>query len=154
MRRLAALAFLLVLAACASPVDSEQLRQCRLVLPALHPDGTDIRESRVAPASLGRQGVRIDYTAQEPGAASKAHHTACGFAGTALQGDRLDLVALETERGPLGEARLIYLKRFWLGTSAASEAKGVEPPPNVPEISPGLAFAIQQLVNDRQSLAL
>src|SRR5205807_10028083 len=40
-----------------------------------------------------------------------------------------------------------HLTRFWLGTSAASEAKGVEPPPNVPEISPGLAFAIQQLVN-------
>ena len=102
------------LPACGRVTDSEQLRLCRLILPVLHPEGTEIREIRVGPASVGRSGVRIDYSAREPGAASKAHFAACGFGGTTFERDRLDLVTVETDEGALGEARLLYLKRFWL----------------------------------------
>ena len=125
--------------------DSEQLRLCRLILPVLHPEGTDIREIRVGPASVGRSGVRIDYSAREPGAASKAHFAACGFGGTTFERDRLDLVAVETDEGALGEARLLYLKRFWL---SEAEREGVAPPaPEVPQLPAAAAYALQQLVN-------
>src|SRR5437660_539816 len=104
----------LVLAACGRVTDFEQLRLCRLIPPVLGPEGTEIREIRVSPVALGRSGLRIDYTAREPGAASKAHFVACGFAGTTFERDRLSLTAVETDEGALGEARFLYLNRFWL----------------------------------------
>src|SRR5438309_843644 len=83
MSRIAALALLLLLAACAAAVDTEQLRVCRLVLPALHPGDSEIREVRSLPAVLGTQGVRLDYTAREPGETqAQAHFATCGFDGT------------------------------------------------------------------------
>src|SRR5262245_42078642 len=96
----------LLLAACGRVTDSEQLRLCRLIPPVLHPEGTEIRQVRIGPANVGRSGLRIDYTAREPGAANKAHFVACGFGGTTFERDRLDLVAVETDEGALGEARL------------------------------------------------
>jgi branched-subunit amino acid ABC-type transport system permease component len=133
-------------AACGRATDSEQLRLCRLVPPVLHPAGTEIREVRIAPASVGRSGVRIDYAAREPGTASKAHFVACGFGGTTFERDRLELVAVETDGGPLGEARLLYLKRFWL---SEAEREGVAPPApdRLPQLSTAAAYALQQLVN-------
>jgi branched-chain amino acid transport system permease protein len=135
----------LALAACGRVTDSEQLRLCRLIPPVLHLEGTEIREIRVGPASVGRAGVRIDYAAREPGAASKAHFAACGFGGTTFERDRLDLVAVETDEGALGEARLLYLKRFWL---REAEREVVTPPaPEVPQLPAAAAYALQQLVN-------
>ena len=135
----------LALAGCGRVTDLEQLRLCRLILPVLHPEGTDIREIRVGPAPVGRSGVRIDYWARGPGAGSKAHFAACGFGGTTFERDRLDLVAVETDEGALGEARLLYLKRFWL---SEAEREGVAPPaPEVPQIPAAAAYALQQLVN-------
>jgi len=149
MRRLAALAFLLVLAACAGAVDTEQLRVCRLVLPALHPGDTDIREIHSSPALLGEQGVRVDYTAREPGEAEAgAHFAVCGFAGTLFHGKRLDLVALATDRGRLGEARLTYLNRFWLSAFAVAAQDAITiAPARVFEVPLAFAYAAQQFVN-------
>src|SRR5205085_3308299 len=60
----------------------------------------------------------------------------------------LDLVAVETDQGPLGEARLAYLKRFWLAAFAvAVEAAGEGAPPDVIEVPLALAYGAQQLVN-------
>ena len=80
MRRLARLAVmlsLLPLAACLGSVDSEQVRVCRLVLPALNPEGTALREIGYAAAALGRQGVRIDYEAREPGEGPRRRYATC-----------------------------------------------------------------------------
>ncbi len=126
--------------------DSEQLRLCRLILPVLHSEGTEIREIRIGPASVGRPGVRIDYAAREPGAARKAHFVACGFGGTTFERDRLDLVAVETDEGALGEARLLYLKRFWL-SEAEREATAPPASDRLPQLSTTTAYALQQLVN-------
>ena len=136
----------LLLFGCGRVTDSEQLRLCRLVPPVLHADGTEIRELRVGPAALGRSGLRIDYAAREPGAASKAHFVACGFSGTTFERGRLDLVTVETDEGPLGEARLLYLKRFWL-SEAEREGAARLPPEKLPELSSTAAYALQQLVN-------
>jgi branched-chain amino acid transport system permease protein len=162
----AALPFVLVailiaplLAGCGSAVDSEQLRICRQVIPALDPDGTEIREMRYAPSRIGPPGVRIDYVARAPGAlapsasapsasapASSVHHVACGFAGGTFSADRLNLVAVETDRGPLGEARLYYLKRFWLG-SAEADAVRIGGEAAVPVLPPSIAYGAQLIIN-------
>jgi branched-chain amino acid transport system permease protein len=146
MRLLLLLLLPLALSACGRVTDPEQLRLCRLILPVLHPEGTEIREIRAGPAAAGRSGVRVDYTAREPGTASKAHFAACGFGGTTFERDRLDLVAVETDEGKLGEARLLYLKRFWL---SEAEREGITPvaPARLPQLAPAAAYALQQLVN-------
>jgi branched-subunit amino acid ABC-type transport system permease component len=148
MRRLAFVAALLLavpLSGCLGSIDGEQLRVCRLVLPALHPEGTALREIGHATAALGRQGVRIDYEAREPGEAPRLRQVTCGFGGTVFAARRLDLVAVETDQGRLGDARLTFLKRFWLADAGA--AAGETPAPSVPEIPMAAAYAMQQFLN-------
>src|SRR3954467_8326627 len=109
MRRFACLAAILLpllTAGCGGGLDRLQVDLCRRVLPALHPDGSSLREIRVA-LGPGRNGVRIDYAAREPGAEQHMHFAVCGFAA----GDRLELTGVQTEEQTLGEARLLYLKR-------------------------------------------
>jgi branched-chain amino acid transport system permease protein len=135
-----------LLAGCSERIDDEQLRLCRDVIPAINPDGTEIRELRYGPSALAEPGVRIDYVARAPGEASSVRHLSCGFAGRTFSADRLDLVAVETESGPLGDARLYYLKRFWLASAAgAGESGGGEPA--VPVLPPSLAYVAQQFIN-------
>ncbi|MBV8752292.1 MAG: branched-chain amino acid ABC transporter permease [Hyphomicrobiales bacterium] len=136
---------LLPLSGCLGSVDSEQLRVCRQALPALHPEGTLIDEIGAAPATLGRQGVRIDYDAREPGEPGRLHFATCGFGGSVFSTRRLDLVAVDTDQGPLGEARLTYLNRFWLG-GPAREAEPSETP-SIAEIPLAAAYALQQFIN-------
>jgi branched-chain amino acid transport system permease protein len=134
------------LAGCGKAVDGEQLRTCRDVIAALNPDGTEIREMRYGPAALGREGVRIDYVARAPREPSHVRYVACGFAGRTFAGDRLDLVAVETDSGPLADAPLYFLKRFWLG-SPANAAAGAGGEPAVPELPASIAYAAQQFIN-------
>ena len=134
------------LAGCGKSVDGEQLRTCRDVIVALNPDGTEIREMRYGPAALGREGVRIDYVARAPGEPSHVRYVACGFAGRTFSADRLDLVAVETDSGPLAQAPLYFLKRFWLG-SPANAGAGVGGPPAVPELPASIAYGAQQFIN-------
>jgi len=146
LRLLLLLLLPLLLAACGRVTDSEQLRLCRLIPPVLHLEGAEIREIRIGPASIARSGLRIDYTAREPGGADKAHFVACGFGGTTFERDRLDLVAVETDEGALGQARLLYLKRFWL-SEAEREGATLSAPDTLPKLSVSVAYALQQLVN-------
>src|ERR1044071_6009103 len=144
--RFAALLLPLLAAGCGRATDGEQLRLCRLLPAVLHPEGSELRELTVAPAPLGRSGLRIDYAAHEPGSASRGHFVACGFGGTTFERDRLDLVAVETDEGALGTARLLYLKRFLTeaereGGEALSSSQGL------PQFPRGVAYALQQLVN-------
>jgi branched-chain amino acid transport system permease protein len=135
-----------LLAGCGNAVDGEQLRICREVIPALDPEGTEIREVRYAPITLGQPGVRIDYVARAPGAANSVRYAGCSFGGGTFSADRLNLVAVATDRGPLGEARLYYLKRFWLGSSEADAAR-VGSEPAVPVLPPSIAYGAQLLIN-------
>jgi branched-chain amino acid transport system permease protein len=146
MRAALLLLIALVLAGCGRPVDSEQLRICREVIPAINPDGTDVSQMRSSSAAIGQQGVRIDYVARAPGEAEAARYVECGFAGDTFSPERLNLVAVRTETGPLGDAQLFYFKRFWLGSAdAASVQVGGEPA--VPRLPAPLAYAAQLLVN-------
>jgi branched-chain amino acid transport system permease protein len=129
--------------ACGPVVDSEQLRLCREVIPALNPDGGEIREMRYAPSRLGEAGVRIDYVVRAPGEADRVRRLDCGFAGRTFSAERLDLIAVETDGEPLGEAQLYYLKRFGLGSPEG--ASGREPA--VAELPRSLAYVVQQVIN-------
>ncbi|MBZ0149047.1 MAG: branched-chain amino acid ABC transporter permease [Pseudorhodoplanes sp.] len=149
MRRIALLLALvspLAAGGCSTWIDREQLDLCRRVLPALHPDGTELREIRFAPERAGdRGGIRIDYAAREPAAETRIRYAVCRF-GNPDRGERLDLSALVTDTGSLGEARLLFLKRFWLGRPDI--ASDVAPPtPAVTEVRRGLAYAAQQGIN-------
>ena len=124
--------------------DSEQLRLCRAILPVLHAEGTELREIRVAPAALGKSGVRIDYAAREPGAERRSARLACGFGGTTFERDRLDLVAVEHDGRAIGEGRLIFLRRF---LAEAGPAETAAPPQGSPGLSAAAAYALQQLIN-------
>ncbi|HEY3642188.1 MAG TPA: branched-chain amino acid ABC transporter permease [Xanthobacteraceae bacterium] len=135
-----------LLAGCGNPIDGEQLRVCRDVIAAVNPDGTELRELHYGPSAPGAVGVRIDYAAGAPGEPSRVRYVACGFAGRAFSADRLDLVAVETDSGRLGDAQLFYLKRFWLGAPPrAGESVGGEPA--VPVLPPSIAYGAQQFIN-------
>ncbi len=131
----------LLAASCGSSVDSGQLDLCRRVLGALHPDGTELRETRFAPA--GQRGVLLAYSAQEPSEATRMHFVTCEYSGTRYDKDRLDLASVMIDAAPLGEARLLYLKRFWLAPENDTQAL----PPTVVQIPAGAAYALQQSIN-------
>src|SRR6185436_5494136 len=87
---------------------------------------------------------RIDYAARPPGAERRVHFAACGFGGATFERDRLDLVALETDQGPIGAARLLFLRRFLAGAgheAAPPAAQGLA------ELPAAAAYALQQLIN-------
>ncbi|MGD9845925.1 MAG: branched-chain amino acid ABC transporter permease [Variibacter sp.] len=133
----------LALVGCMGSIDPEQRLLCGAVAEALHPDGTQITMRGAQPAALGRQGLRLDYTAREPDDdEARPHYVICGFAGGAFDPDRGDLVAVDTDSGPLGEARFIYLKRFGLtdvGRTVATQG--------LPQWPFSLAYAAQQVVS-------
>src|SRR5436309_4172434 len=144
--RFAALLLPLLIAGCGRATDSEQLRLCSLLPAVLHPAGTEIRVIRVASAPLGRSGLQVEYAAREPRTASAVHYVTCGFGGGTFERDRLDLVAVATGEGRLGEARLLYLKRF-LAEAEREGAEAPRAPQGLPQFSRSLAYALQQLVN-------
>jgi branched-chain amino acid transport system permease protein len=137
--------FALLVAACGARIDSEQARICRDVIAPDNPEGTEIRDLRYGPSALGVAGVRIDYVARASGEADRPRYVACGFAGHAFSAGRLDLIAVETDAGRFGEARLFYLKRLWLGSADAAGQRVAEPA--LPSLPAPLAFAAQQLIN-------
>lgn len=112
----------LFLAGCGPVVDQAGLDLCRATLPALHAEGSVIRELRHGPAPRPATGIRIDYLAQEPGRPRTAHHVTCRVEARA--GGRLSLVGLDTDRGPLGEVRLAILRRWWLGERPDPSSEG------------------------------
>src|SRR5205085_2621068 len=65
-----------------------------------------------------------------------------------FHGKRLGLVALATDRGRLGEARLTYLNRFWLSAFAVAAQDAITiAPARVFEVPLAFAYAAQQFVN-------
>lgn len=113
MRIPAALAFLLLLlAGCGSVIDADQARICRAVAPALYEEGASIRESTLAPLPDDPDTLRLSYTALED-SVTRPHWLTCSFAGRSGV-DRFDLVAVDTDTGPLSDIKLYILKRWWL----------------------------------------
>ncbi|MBN8944597.1 MAG: branched-chain amino acid ABC transporter permease [Rhizobiales bacterium] len=126
------------------------------MLPALHAEGSQIRESRYGPVAALKNTVRIDYLVREPGQPNLAHHVICGFAGGGTDAARFELVRLATERGELSPVRLLILKRWWLGDArmTAETAARRQAQAAVPEIPMAFAYALQQGANGLAPAAL
>lgn len=101
----AALAGLLCLAACSEGPPPEQVRLCRAVIGALHPEHTVLLGQRPSQAAGG--AIRIDYMAEEPGRVRGTHYLVCRF------GEGAKLEGLETERGPVSDVKFIIIRRWW-----------------------------------------
>lgn len=147
MRR-AVLLLMLLLAAvpagCGRTLDRTQLDLCRRVIEALQPTDVAIREIRAAPVA---GGVRIDYRPATASAESgvRVRFAVCTFANRPDRLGRFDLAGVETEDGKLGDARLLFLKRFWLAPfEAGAPAVSAE---HAPQVSMRVAYAAQQAVS-------
>jgi branched-chain amino acid transport system permease protein len=138
-----------LLAACAPIVEPDHLRLCRDLLPALHAEGTTIRETRNGPVTGARNAVKIDYLAREPGRPQLAHYALCRFGGGGTEAGRFDLAALETERGEVSEIRLFILRRWWLGDGRvlAEASARREAAVDRPDVPFALAYLLQQTAN-------
>ncbi|TSJ61582.1 branched-chain amino acid ABC transporter permease [Starkeya sp. 3C] len=116
--RLALFLGLLLLPGCGSVIDADQARICRAVAPLLHDEETTIAESSLNPVAGSATGLRLSYRARGP-LGSGPHWLICSFASQTGAG-RFDLVAVDTDRGPVGGIKLHILKRW--GLSDVAEA--------------------------------
>ncbi|MGC1577168.1 MAG: branched-chain amino acid ABC transporter permease, partial [Beijerinckiaceae bacterium] len=144
---------MLAAGACATLVDEEHARECRSVVAALEAPDAKIIILRSA-AGEAINSVRVDYRI-DGDEHSKLRHVLCRFGGAQAEAGRDTLISVDTAQGPLGEAQLLFLRRFYL------EAPG-EPPPDpgatgtasLVTLPPTFALALQQLVAALPSAAI
>jgi branched-chain amino acid transport system permease protein len=147
-RRLWVLLFAGLLAGCATLLETDQARLCRMALPAIEDPDASIRILRQSPFEDGR-GLRVDYSAAAPGGAPIRHFAECRFREPGRPRKSQDLVSIQTDRGPLGEYQLATLIRFWLATP---EGRAADPQPlaraeTVWAAPMPVTYAAQQAVN-------
>ncbi|SED94675.1 Branched-chain amino acid ABC-type transport system, permease component [Rhizobiales bacterium GAS191] len=142
----------LAAASCATLVDEGRARVCRTVVPVIEADGARIAILRSS-AGATADSVRVDYRLTVDGR-SAFRHVICHFGGArGLPQDALS--GVDTPDGPLAEAKLIFLQRFYL------ELPGEPPPdPGLADsfapflLPPSVALALQQLVSALPSAAI
>ncbi len=144
----AALAGALALAGCSEQVDLDQARICRSLLPPLHRPGARFEILRTS-SGPENGSVRIVFRVHEAGGPARIRFVQCRFGGTGMSRARQDLVEVVTDSGRLSETSLFFLKRFYLGSgeSALEDPGETGGGAEVPEVSPGLAYAVQQAVS-------
>lgn len=150
MSRLSAalLAILLVaITGCATLIDADQARLCRMAIPALNPAGTSITLGRITPAE-DKRGLRIVYRAEPPGEPARTRFVACRFAGDVLSRNRQELVAVVTEQGQLSEPAFYFLRRFYLAQPEAllADPGGLQSI-DLPTAPRPVAYGLQQALN-------
>ena len=121
MRALVALlvvALGLLAGSCSSVIDADQARLCRAVAPALHDDGTEIREVSLNPVPGAPNALKFSYRTIQPSGVVP-RWLICTFAGQSGVG-RFDLIAVDTEMGALSDIKLLIMKRWWLADSTPS----------------------------------
>ncbi len=148
MRLAALLVLVLLLTGCVPALDRDQARQCRTTLTALLDDATTIavRDQDAARLPSGGTEVRIAYRADSADGEASQGTVTCSF-GTGV--DRLRLRALRLPAGPLPEARVVMLDRFWL---AATDALAHDPAPlpgsgRALALPAGTGYPLQQVLN-------
>lgn len=123
----ALLAAALALTGCGQRVDEAQARLCRMALPALNPEGSDIHITRLALAREG-PGIRIDYTVAAPAFAGANRagpvraFAICRFDPVPFSEIEPRLAAIETQDGPVSGASVYLMQRFWLRSPEAYAA--------------------------------
>ena len=117
----------LALAGCGR-FDTDQIRACRLAIPALNPAGTVIAIERTG-AGPRADILRITYRTQAPGEQPRRRTIDCIFAGEGTSLQRGALAGLASDGVPMTEASFLLLRRFYLEYKAE--------PPVDPGMSPG-----------------
>jgi len=136
------------LAACSTLVETDQARLCRMALPALAPEGAIVTILGQSEFADGR-GLRVDYRLSGLGAPAETRFAECRFKAPGRPERSQDLVSLTTNDGPLSDARLYLLIRFWLATP---EGRAADPAP-LGDVGAALtlplplAYALQQTIN-------
>jgi branched-chain amino acid transport system permease protein len=143
----------LVTTSCATLVDEARARLCRSVVPAIEADDAHIAILRSV-AGATPDSVRVDYRLTLDGR-SAFRHVICHFgrAEEGSTGEALD--GVDTWEGPLPDAKLIFLRRFYLDLPG-------EPPPDPGLVGSGAPFilpaatalGLQQLVAALPSAAI
>ncbi|MFO1148952.1 MAG: branched-chain amino acid ABC transporter permease [Alsobacter sp.] len=137
----------LLAAGCSQLVDAEQARLCRVVIPALNPEGSTIAIQRTALADDART-LRIVYRVRPPGQPERTRFLACSFSGEALGQGRPSLAAVRTDQGPLSEPALVFLRRYLDDPSAVLEDPGDPAAAGQVATAPrGVALAAQSVLN-------
>jgi branched-chain amino acid transport system permease protein len=135
-------------AGCATLLETDQARLCRMTLPALEVANATIRVLRQSPFEDGR-GLRVDYLAAAPGETLTSHFAECRFREPGRPRRSQDLISVATDRGDLSDYQLATLIRFWLATS---EARAADPSPlnraeTVWSAPRPLVYGVQQTIN-------
>jgi branched-chain amino acid transport system permease protein len=138
----------LLLAGCLG-ADNDQIRLCRMVPAGLH---TGTGEIVITRAVTGPKpySVAVQYTRKpdEPGQSN--HQILCEFGGGRFSRERQDLVGFVADGDRFGEARLLYLNRFWLGEP---EAARMAPRLSHEELGPVLQVSLDQAIALQHILA-
>ncbi len=129
VRRLSALVAVLlsafVLTACEriAPLERDT---CIAVVPALELPGTAIRITAVSRLEGAPQSVAVDYLRRRsaeglatPLPETGPHRIACHFRADQTSAGLTVLDGVRSEAGDLAPARLVFLRRFWLGDADA-----------------------------------
>jgi branched-chain amino acid transport system permease protein len=120
---------LLALGGCVG-VDTDQVRICRIALPALHPPETAIEITGVEAGGSANAVILRHEIRRGPGP-PRERTAECRFGGGALSLTRLELADVRLDGRPLTGASLHLLKRYWVdepGTAA------LQPPPSAAEL--------------------
>ncbi len=144
----------LALTSCGEPFDTDQQRLCRQAIPALNAPGTplSIERSGAGPRS---NSLRITYVAGPATGPARRRSIDCLFAGEGQGLRRGALIGIASDGEPMSDASFYLLRRFYLENRE-------EPPPDpgaalkdgLPELSPGLAYGLQQGLSALPSAAI
>jgi branched-chain amino acid transport system permease protein len=144
----------LTLASCGERFDTDQQRLCRQAIVPFNAPGAPIV---VEPPQAGPSPntLRIPYRIERWGGAPLRRVIDCLFAGEGRSLRRGELIGVASDGQPMPDASFYLMRRFYLENRE-------EPPPDpgaaqaeaLPEVSPGLAYGLQQALAGLPSAAI
>ncbi|WP_181301267.1 branched-chain amino acid ABC transporter permease [Bosea sp. 124] len=151
---LSTILLVVALASCGESFDTDQQRLCRQAIPALNAPGTPIAIERVEDGPRTNM-LRILYSVPSAAGPARGRSIDCLFAGEGQALQRGALIGIASDGRPMSDASFYLLRRFYLENRE-------EPPPDpgaaatdgLPELSPGLAYGLQQGLSALPSAAI
>lgn len=144
----------LVLAACGSRFDSDQIRVCRLAIPALNDRGARIV---VEGNGSGPRAdiLRIVYRVERDDGPARLRTIDCIFAGEGSGARRGVLAGLASDGRPMPDASFYLLRRFYLDDKADPPVDpGATTPAGLPVLGAMPAYFLQQGLSALPSAAV